>query len=217
MANNTTNRLRVEGSGADKVCEFIEYESEGEFYFDFERVIPIPEVAQETIPTNFERSENMALGLALLKPETYLDDVKNHRILRDQLGESYTMERLNFVARKLYPDAISHAQKCLACFEATGFYTEYAWQRGTWGTNEAYEYQRIEESQDVYECYFETRWTPAIPVIAELSRQFPELKFRYYYLDEGGGFENAVSYKAGVENADTEWFNFCHSIYGDED
>jgi hypothetical protein len=48
---------------------------------------------------------------------------------------------------------------------------------------------------------FSTAWSPPTPIIEELSRRFPKVKFTLEYVDEGGGFDAESDFLAGKEIA----------------
>ena len=219
MANNTTNRLRVEGSGADKVQQLMETTfDDGEVIFDFNRVIPQPPLLHKTWNSDLGRLRVADIGLALLGfDQNYAKLQKDWELCRD-LGEKFSLPQLRSYAKKVHPDAIEEARLALRNREETGFDNWREWASACWGaTANSYGYLSLDVSSDLYECYFETRWSPVVPVITELSRRFPALKFRYYALDEGGWCEEAMCYNAGQEIKDSDWFDFCHAIYGDLD
>lgn len=219
MANDTTNRLRIEGEGATQVQQLMERPlGDGGIYFDFNKVVPGPPSLFETWSGDLRRLRISEIGLALLGSEPDFVKLQDDGVLCRHLGKNFSLPQLRAYAEKVYPDAIEEARLTLRNREETGFDNWREWALACWGTSGgAYEYQSLGFSSDLYECYFETRWSPALPVIAAMSRRFPDLKFHYYYLDEGGAFEKAICYHAGQEIDDSEWFDFCHAIYGDED
>ncbi|HVF85133.1 MAG TPA: hypothetical protein VM821_04065 [Abditibacteriaceae bacterium] len=219
MANDTTNRLRIEGEGANQVQQLMEQPfDDGEIYFDFNKVVLGPPSLFETWSGDLGRLRISDIGLALLGSESDFAKLQNDGVLCRHLGENFSLPQLRAYAEKVYPDAIEQGRLTLRNREETGFDNWREWAFACWGNSGgADEYQCLNVSSDLYECYFETPWSPSLPVIAALSCRFPDLRFRYYYMDEGGAFEKAVCYHAGQETDDSEWFNFCHAIYGDED
>lgn len=58
----------------------------------------------------------------------------------------------------------------------------YEWSIRNWGTK--WNSNSYEAGEDGRSFYFETAWSPALPVILELSKQHPEMKFGCLYSDE---------------------------------
>lgn len=222
MANQATNRLRVEGFNADEVRLLMEvdkrHEENGDWYFSFESIIPMPQILDETYDGDLGQLHIADLGLAVLGSQKHFEEAINDWELRCELGESFTLEPLRGYVKNNHPNAIKLALESQRNFDETGFYNGYEWSLSQWGTRlGGYEYERLESSNNVYDCYFESAWTPAVPVIVALSQRFQHLRFRYYYLEEGVGIEGAFCYVDGGQNEDADWLEYGHRIYADND
>jgi hypothetical protein len=72
-----------------------------------------------------------------------------------------------------------------------------------WGTKWNSYDNRIEaESDGLFECYFETAWSPPMPVFEALAEKYPELTIKVEYFDEGHNFWGVADYSEGSLNDD---------------
>ena len=86
--------------------------------------------------------------------------------------------------------------------ERFGSPTWYEWAVAKWGTkwglydieatDAGFEYGRISYT-------FQTAWSPPIPVIEAMSKQYPSLHFALDYFEGGGGFMGSCVYENGQE------------------
>jgi hypothetical protein len=62
----------------------------------------------------------------------------------------------------------------------------------------------VKDESDDGELYyrFDTAWSPCIPVVIEMSKQYPDLEFSISYEDEGCGFAGIETYKAGAQTSE---------------
>ena len=122
--------------------------------------------------------------------ENYTGDV--HEPTGSWVTDEYLQEML---------DGIERNKKAK---QETGFPDWYSWNIAHWGTK---------WSPDVYDCSvaidadggsvatisYQTAWSPAEPLILELSKRFPSLQFVEAYLEEGMGFWGANTYIKGEQ------------------
>lgn len=90
-----------------------------------------------------------------------------------------------------------------AAIDATGFDNWYEWSRKNWGTKwNAYEIKREGENA----IYFETAWSPPVPVLVALAKKYPQAKFTLEYADESiGSHTGIIVYEGGELHSDTEF------------
>lgn len=72
----------------------------------------------------------------------------------------------------------------------------YEWCIENWGTKWNAVEATIDEDYDIT-YFFDTAWSPPIPVIHELSRQFPELYFELTFGDPAMDFSGVYEFKDG--------------------
>ena len=78
----------------------------------------------------------------------------------------------------------------------------YDWCIEHWGTKWGlYEVELVEDlSEDDQLIYtFQSAWSPPIPVIQAMSKQFPSLSFALDYFEGGAGFMGSCEYENGQE------------------
>jgi len=71
----------------------------------------------------------------------------------------------------------------------------YDWNIQNWGTkwdvyeiSDAWRVSTTEKGEKIYQCNFQTAWSPPTQAIVQISVQYPNLTFYLAYADEGGGF-----------------------------
>lgn len=68
----------------------------------------------------------------------------------------------------------------------------YTWNHDHWGTKwNAYETRQKDDNV----IYFETAWSPPIPVIIELAKKYPDVEFILEYIDEGWFFAGSTTFR----------------------
>mgnify|MGYP002347129405 CR=1 FL=1 len=136
---------------------------------DFERIVPMPRIVKDTVSGSSADAGRVLLG----------DDV---------LGE----EMLSYLwVKEMGISDLAALRKHLltTCPEADEL----------WGTkwNACY-CQDVEGATDSAACiHFSTAWSPPTPVVQELSRQFPKLKFTLWYWEGGEGFRGVFRARGG--------------------
>lgn len=84
---------------------------------------------------------------------------------------------------------------------------EYVWRVNMWGTK--WEPSNVEHRTESFEgLAFTTAWSPPIPVIAELHRLFPNVRFYLEYFEYGVGYCGGCTFEAE---------DFYRSMTNDED
>lgn len=78
----------------------------------------------------------------------------------------------------------------------------YSWRITNWGSK--WDIRDIAITEEDWEeghwaLFFSTAWSPISPVIAELSRQHPKLRFHYRYYEGGADFWGKETYEGGEQ------------------
>lgn len=89
----------------------------------------------------------------------------------------------------------------------------YEWCIENWGTKWSADEPTSERVRDTdFSIWFETAWSPPIPVIQKMSETFPKLKITIYYEECGMGFKGYATFIGGeVVSADE---GDCDQDYG---
>lgn len=75
----------------------------------------------------------------------------------------------------------------------------YDWCIKNWGTKWGFCDCVVDEEEEDYILYsFSTAWSPITLLIAEMSRQFPDITFIYFCDEESGEFRYEETYEGGV-------------------
>ncbi len=88
----------------------------------------------------------------------------------------------------------------------------YNWRISNWGTKWSAIDVKITWKNTSGKCVidFATAWTPPVPLVHTLSKQYPTCNFILYYDEPGMEFSGHVEYKNG------ELISQEHQRYGDE-
>lgn len=80
----------------------------------------------------------------------------------------------------------------------------YEWCMKNWGTKWGTYDAELERTKRGLTYHFQSAWSPAKPVIAELARRFPRLRFKLRYFDGGAGFQGKAEWAAGKLASESE-------------
>lgn len=185
MPNHVGQRLTIEGESAHEVIEYVKSDQTP---FDFNRIIPMPEDLDIC-----EGSEG-TLGVDVLRDDCakYLDYpwVKEMGIT--------TIEDFKAYVETHRPDALQVARQYLSNEAKYDHRTWKTWRNHNWGTkSNAFMVSEPEFAPRHAVIYFETAWSPAVPVIARLSEMFPRIEFTLRYFDDGFFFAGRARFLAG--------------------
>ena len=85
----------------------------------------------------------------------------------------------------------------------------YDWAVGHWGTKwGAYDHGEWSVNKDgknsIASLFFQSAWSPVVPVVNILAWKYPLLNFTLKYADEGGGFLGYTTWADGEKEGDVE-------------
>ena len=90
---------------------------------------------------------------------------------------------------QLRPEDIEMGHRAIAAIEECGHPTWYGWSIENWGTKwNSYDFEELESSPGRYEFKFDTAWSVPEPVLSELAKRYPDIKFEIVSFDEGWNF-----------------------------
>jgi hypothetical protein len=87
----------------------------------------------------------------------------------------------------------------------------YTWSIVNWGTKwDAYSISVVEKPNSLI-YYFDTAWSPPVPLVSTMISQFPELRFHLYYEEPGCDFEGDLEGEDGeiLFNETRDWHPTC--------
>lgn len=119
------------------------------------------------------------------------------------LADLYTCEKCSWHASR--EEAKNTEGKCPSCDSyLKDWYNSggYDWCIANWGTKWGlydFEDNAPDPADERMEYSFQTAWSPPIPVIQAMSKQFPALRFALCYFEGGGGFMGSCLYEDGQE------------------
>lgn len=166
-------------------------------YFDFEKIIPMPESLK------IESGSKSDIGFAIVK---HLNGDSSE--LEKILSYSWTrVEKISTIDDLIeyfkssnnydYDELIKFGEISLENIKNYGHSNWYDWSCEKWGTK----WNSSESFVDENTIWFETAWSTPEPVMIELSNKFPNINFIIEYADEdiGGGNTGKYELKAGKE------------------
>ncbi len=160
MPNWTSNRIYVEGEQADirAFLEAVKWEDE---LFDFNRIIPMPELLKHT-----------ASGCTTIDGKK----VNSWYVIKPCLKDSPAQERLFTPEEEAELASIGHRDW-------------YSWSVQNWGTKWNACRVEIDDASiehSYLEILFETAWSAPVPVFHKMVEMFPKLTFncRWRYEDD---------------------------------
>jgi hypothetical protein len=195
MPNWCSNNIVLTGP-VEEIARFtqtcIRRGEEGESYFDFNSLIPMPAILQDT-----EAASPADDGLSVLGRDdlAWMPQSPEERLKHWKVSD---MEELK---QKIGPEALEKARQSIEAFEQTGAPNWYAWANMNWGTKwNASDFRVVREEPGQYECRFETAWSPPEPVYTKLAEMFPTLCFEIFGWDDQLNFDFRATGRDGAFN-----------------
>ena len=181
-----------------------ETDEHGRRHIDFQKIAPMPAILIGTLhPTPQE-------WCALLE-----DDKRGRRMLScPSIGEGSIdcLQKLGKYIRDYSPEAEMRYRHALLAYEKTGYWNWYDWrvgkaanrfQDGHWGTkwNACCSAQIGNANDRVADIHFLTAWSPPVPVIRDLSRNYPDIAFTLTYYEPRCEFYGSLPIEFGQNPA----------------
>jgi hypothetical protein len=100
---------------------------------------------------------------------------------------------------KIGLETLGKARQSIEAFEQTGAPNWYVWANVNWGTKcNPWDFKVIREEPGVYECRFESAWSPPEPVYVKLAETFPRLSFEISGGDDMLNFDFEATARDGA-------------------
>jgi hypothetical protein len=159
MPNWTSNIIRAEGAPA-AIQSFLESVKGPEKIFDFDRIIPMPEILRHTGTGRRTIDGREVANFYVINTATYFPDDHEVRLFTDSEVAELT---------------------------AIGFFNWYDWAIHNWGAkwNACHpSVQYLIGEDGAVEIRFDTAWQAPLPIFHKLVDQFPEIAFEFSWSDE---------------------------------
>ncbi len=189
MPNHVAHRVTVRGPAPDRALfedTFLplqtvtddDGESVVERCFDFNILIPMPALVQETESSSAVNHGLIVIGAGgisdlFASARSHKDAVKAYLAMPwvRQAGVT-TYEELRHLLLEHSPDCVEEAQKALRAYQAHGHASWYTWSIRNWGTKwNAYGAQILEQTDDRLLFGFDTAWSPPTPIFDALAKR----------------------------------------------
>lgn len=203
MPNHVTHRVTITGPSANIdafVAAFIvsgtekNWKGEDEDFtlFDFNKIIPMPDLLKGT-----ESSTAVSDGLIVLG-RTDIPDMFGSTSAQRMLEYPWVkeagvtdLEGLKALLLKRDPNCVAIAEAAIKAYEACGHTSWYSWSVQNWGTKwNSYSYELVKREPELLEFTFDTAWSPPEPVFEALAKrdEVKGLDIKIAAFDEGWGF-----------------------------
>lgn len=198
MPNHTSCLLNISGDEAamQRLIEQVKGKTE---ILSFHKIVPMPESLNITAGSCSARAH-----------EAYLWSIGEKKgMIKDYKEFGGEAESLDEFAERMTKDCDLALGKVVHDnIKNHGYPDWYEWSKDKWGTKwDAYDMSDAWHKQQdgSMEMDFMSAWSPPIAVIAALSKQYPELKIKLKFADEGQQFLGYIVWSGGEEVED-EWF-----------
>ena len=151
MPNWTSNRIYVDGDPAD-IREFLEAVKWEDQLYDFNRIIPRPEILNHTGSGHREIGGKKVESWYILKHAKYEPPQEKE------------------IVRLFTPEEEAE-------LEVIGHRDWYSWSVANWGTKWNASHVQVDEGPGYVEIAFDTAWSPPLPVLRKMVAMFPKLAF----------------------------------------
>jgi hypothetical protein len=161
MPNWTSNTIRIDGAEADirAFLEAVKWEDE---IFDFNRIIPMPELLKYTSTGNRTINGTAVTSWYVINPEDPIPGDDGVRLFTPE--EEATLKEI-------------------------GYSDWYHWSFDNWGTKWGACRAELTECVFTVPCYaeirFDTAWAAPLPILHKMIEMFPKLSFVCNWQNEG--------------------------------
>ena len=181
MPNHVINKLFIDASPI-KLAEIKNAIAgkEDNPYIDFNKVIPMPKCLEDS--TSGGREHHARALILKLQADATLKEL--YDIDKDQFWKN-VQKHVKIPDDAMYyaTDFIDDMKKYLDIHEKTGYTSWHNWCVDKWGTKWG-AYGQEDQGDTIS---FQTAWSSPAPVIQELSKKYPKIRFTVTYADEDLG------------------------------
>lgn len=169
---------------------FDAHDAEGKDLFDFNRIIPMPPILEDTESGIAEQGAALIIYRAE-RGAPFADHAEfwSKRVREDLLMQSAPISEVAKTWLTLHSEYEEAGKLRLRAILETGFASWYPWRIENWGTKwGSYDVEERLNVGDGFSFKFETAWNFPEPIFAKLVEQFPTLTFDLACFDEGWNF-----------------------------
>lgn len=194
MPNWTYNEIKI-NSDKNTIASIKDFVKSNDREFDFNKIVPMPASLNVESGSRTDTAIMVFLSDKLTtKPDKKKDKWKlAYEVLHNFFSKDWVKELYDRLSKeppkdidKLYEEGKQYVNN----YKAYGAVTWYEWCNANWGTKwNACEVTMDEPSNEEVTYFFDTAWCCPYPVIAELSRLYPNVKIEHTFRNEDG-YEN---------------------------
>lgn len=204
-------------------------------YFDFEKVVEMPKELK--IEFSSKSDDGLSLYLTKISPEVdYFGDnedkiskidfinlkvkLSNHvTLIRDCILSKEEIKELKEKYKKEFDDVLMLGKKQINNLKMFNSINWYEWSIEHWGSK--WNSINLQINEEEKYLTFDTAWNAAIPVMKEISKKHPNLKFALLYGDEvisvGTGYvlfgHGDIVFKGTFDDYSIDAFKLAMDIY----
>lgn len=198
MPNHTTTELELMGP-TDEIKRFILNVDKGDGnHFSFDSMVPMPNELITTIsPSRIVTQEQIDV------------DKAKYNVAYNALTEDERKLRDNYDPKGEHSFGITQETND-RFIKQYGVNNWYDWKVKNWGTKwGAYDTNEWDVSDEYASISYHTAWSAATSFIVNASKQFPLIKFKHSFADEGGSFLGFEIIQNGevLDTFDFEWIS----------
>ena len=226
MPNHIKNIISFKGNQTDidELFCFVKSkdDDEGKEYFDFNKIIPMPDILAD-IEESTEAEHGAALLLLQSEMAPYacgnLYDFEIERI-REATGlpSDTPIRKIARAYLNENPETANLGRRRLVAINETGYASWYPWSIESWGTKwNSYD----NDFSKLNTVNFKTAWSMPEPIMKKLSELFPKVEFEWKWADEDKGnncgiwtFENGELFCDKLENGSNEAYCLYIDCWG---
>lgn len=242
IPNWVTNRLIIEGPNAEEIInKHITEDEEGKQCFDFNLIHKMP--AELDIEKSSKSMNGIKLYIAKINPSINSvgnkEDKMDINLFYDRIVKVFKEVEINKIPSMLLRDEevlslqlhykddfnadVNLGEQAFTNLEKYGCTDWYDWRIENWGTKwNACSTFLCEDNKTIY---FDTAWSPSVPVIEKFSKMYPELKITHEYAEEQIAFfcgkhcysNGEIVYRDDYEEYSKEAFELYFDLWGCED
>lgn len=199
MPNWVKNKIIIGNSkyGKELINKYVALNEEtGEIEFDFNKVIKMPEELQIEYSSRSDKA--LCLYVTYINPSISYYGEKEDKIGEKDYADlvcllkeraitvsnfDLSLEKINeLIGDNSEVDLLKLGKQQVENLQKYGALNWYDWSINNWGTKwNADDFISLDDDKTIM---FSTAWDPAVPVVIEMSKQNPKMRFGFMYSDE---------------------------------
>ncbi len=214
----------------DLIKKYASEEEDGRLFFDFNKVIPMPEELKVEFST--KSNEGVKMYLAKINPNNSNCGVPEDKVSKEEFDEIIKLCKDKFFVMDTtkeddlgeYDDELVElGRQQIENIKKYNAPNWYVWSINNWGTK--WNSSNLQIVNDGLAIQFDSAWDPAIPVIVEIGRQNPGLKLAMMYADEDMGShvgyimttKGEIDINGSFHDKSVDAYKLAFDLWGNED